>query len=193
MNKAYYWYRPHPHFGKFYPGKILNAVSDPYILRMYPYSLQISQFFHGGFSPHGLSMLFERKFSDSDIEEPITELVFELVRQLHFPDAISRLSCLYASETIEQAERWKRTFQAHLGDRENQTAETLWEIEFEANAKAYDAHFLNVPPDDGFSLMQEMECAYKYWRGIHSHNPLLELLVPYPVIVSRLIWDVHSE
>lgn len=187
LNKAYYWYRPHPYFGELYPGKVLNDVSAPDVLRKYPYALQSKRFFPDGFSPHGLSMLYERKFTDSDFKEPVTELVFELVRKLYFPDAVSRLSCLYASETLEQAERWKNVFQEHLGEKENQTAVSLWEIEFEGTAKAYDAHFLSVPPENGFSFMQEMECAYNYWRGVRTYKPLLELLVPYPVIVSRLV------
>ena len=112
MNKAYYWYRPHPYFGELCPRKVLNVVSAPNILRKYPYAFQSKQFFPDGFSPHGLSMLYERKFTDSDFKEPVTELVFELVRKLYFPDAVSRLSCLYASETLEQAEGGKMCFKS---------------------------------------------------------------------------------
>lgn len=193
MNRAYYWYRPHPFFDEFYPGKVLDVISASDILRKYPHAFEIKQFFSDGFSPHGLSMLYKVKPDDNRFGETITELIFELVRQLHFSDAPSRLSCLYASETLEQVERWKNVFQKHLGEKENQTVVSLWEIEFETQAQLHDAHFLNIPSDDdeGFSLIQHMDCAYKYWRGVHSYNPLLELLVPYPVIVSRQVRSIH--
>ena len=44
LNKAYYWYRPHPYFGELCPGKVLNVVSAPNILRKYPYAFQSKQF-----------------------------------------------------------------------------------------------------------------------------------------------------
>lgn len=41
--------------------------------------------------------------------------------------------------------------------------------------------------------MQEMECAYNYWRGVRTYKPLLELLVSYPVIISCLVENGTAE
>ena len=66
MNHAYYWYRPHPIFGCFFPGKTLNLITNHQIyVRNY---IDISQlglakkYFPDGLSPHGLQILLT-KFS----------------------------------------------------------------------------------------------------------------------------------
>lgn len=196
MPKAYYWYRSHPNkdYEKFCEGMELNVITSPKILVKYPDFTRIRFRFPDLFSPHGLSMLYEKKWPNesnkwhSDFQEPVTELIFELYRQAHYPDAVSRLSCLYASKTLDDAERWRKVFQKHLSDR-GQIAESLWEIEYggECEAASYDAQFLNVPPKDGFSFVRYIEYAEKYWSGVCSSKPLMELLVPYPVVVSHLV------
>ncbi len=46
MGKAYYWYRPHPYFKEFYPGKVLNLISDSRIIDKYFSSPFLIIFFH---------------------------------------------------------------------------------------------------------------------------------------------------
>lgn len=120
MHRAYYWYRKHPWsseykcLAEFAPGKILLEITDTDILRRYGYTPQLQRFFPFRLTPHGLSMLFETELSESGGTEPVIELVFELVRQIYFPKAISRLSCLFASETIEQVKNGSRYFRSIL-------------------------------------------------------------------------------
>ena len=132
-------------------------------------------------------MLLNYKICDDSFVEPIAEIIFELVRQLHFPDAPSRLTSLYASESIEQAENWQRLWRNYFDDQPEQTACSLWEISYKTNAKLYDANFLNIMSDDEFAYTTALDSAYKYWNGIMSENPLPELLIPYPVTVMRTI------
>ena len=182
MNKAYYWYRPHPYFGEFYSGKILNPIFDMDIYRKYfPSSSQINsviKYFPNGLNPHGLSILLNRQLHDDSFSEPITEIIFELVRQLHFPSSPSRLTSLYASQSIDQAENWKCLWSKNFGNQIGQTAHSLWEISYETSAKLYDANFLNIMPTDEFSYIFALDSAYKYWQGNMSRNPLPELLIP---------------
>lgn len=197
MNTAYYWYRPHPYFSNFYPGKILNLLADTNLFYKYlPDTSQIAlakKHFPNGLSPHGLSMLCSRKTSATAFHELITEVIFELVRQLDYPDAPSRMTSLYASQTIEQAQKWRSLWQKNFGDMLGQTGESLWEIEYNTNANLYDANFLNIMPEDEFSYTYALEFAHKYWQGSMSENPLPELLIPYPVTIVRMIRDIVSE
>lgn len=190
MGKAYYWYRPHPYFKEFYPGKVLDLVSDSKIIGKYfssPFKMEmIKKYFPHGLSPHGLSMLLGHEMNNSNADEPITDIIFELIRQANFPNSPSRLSSLYASESIEQALKWKAVFQSS-----GQTAESLWEIEFQTNAHLYDATFLNIFSNNIFSYLTAVENAYRYWSEHFSSEPLPELLIPYPAVVVRMVGDAN--
>ena len=196
MNKAYYWFRPHPYFEKFYPGQILNPVTDTKIISKYfsdPMRIALTKkYFPDGLSPHGLSMLLIHKSSEHDFQEPITEIIFELVRQTHFSSSPSRLCSMYASESIEQAELWYKLWHKNFKGSKNQLPQSLWEIEFETNAKLYDANWLNHFPcesQNGFSYLAELENAHHYWKNDFTKIPLPELLIPYPVKIVRVLWD----
>ncbi len=195
MNTAYYWYRTHPYFGEFYPGKVLNPIFDMSIYRnCFPSLSQITsikKYFPNGLNPHGLSMLINHPLCDDSFTEAITEIIFELVRQLHFPDSPSRLTSLYASESIEQSEIWQRLWYKNFQNQKEQNAHSLWEISYKTNAKLYDANFLNIMPDDEFSYIFALDSAYQYWQGNISKDPLPELLVPYPVTVVRIVRDYN--
>ena len=194
MRKAYYWYRLHPYLGKFYPDKTLNLISDTQTFSKYfsdPERINlIKKYFPNGLSPHGLSSMLKRQIYEQDFNEPSTELIFELVRQLHFPDASSRLTSLYASESIAQAEQWYNLFHKNFKGSKDQLPQSLWEIEFETPARLYDAYFLNDSTCKNhyeFSYLTKLENAHRYWQGEFSQHPLPELLVQYPVKVTRLL------
>ncbi len=191
MKRAYYLYRPHPHYDGLYPDKVLNVISDSKTICKYcAKPTLLHKYMPDGVGPHGLSMLSNWAMSEPQVSEPITELTFELVRQIHFSDAPSRLLSLYAAETLGGAMQWDRTLRRNLGNKPGQVPESLWEIEYETEAGCYDAKWLDVPPDKGFSMLDQLECAHNYWRGIHTLNPLFELLIPFPVVVVRKIKDL---
>lgn len=198
MNKAYYWYRPIPYYSEFYPGKILNAISDPRLYLKYLSDISTlelaKKFFPNGLSPHGLQTLSNYEMASSNINEPITEIIFELVRQLHFSDSPSRLSSLYASKSISQAKQWQQLWIENLGNQKEQIGQSLWEIEFKTRIiRPYDAQLLYIGPNNDFSYLVSLENAHMYWKHIFTQNPLPELLIPYPVTVTRLIQDTDTE
>ncbi len=195
MSTAYYWYRQHPYFGEFYPGKILNAISNMNSPKKYLHSSNsislCKKYFPHGLSPHGLQMLSKYRLSSDASNEPIIEIIFELVRQLDFSDAPSRLTSLYASETTLQAEQWFRTFQNAFEYQDEQLPQSLWKINYETNARLYDAKLLNIEPDGYFSYLSYLDNAYRYWKGEMTISPLPELLIPYPVLVLNRVVEIH--
>ena len=191
LKKAYYMYRPHPYFGGFYPGKILSLIEDvdtfsKYFSESYRIKLAI-KYFPNGLSPHGLSVLLNYQEYDIAFSEPITEIIFELVWQLHFPNALSRMACLYASESIESARPWKELFLHNSDDPSGVSTESLWEIAYKGTAQSYDARYLSIMSQGNFSYLTALDYAYKYWQGSRSENPLPELLVPYPVTIVQCV------
>jgi len=178
LNKAYYWYRPISYYATFYSGKILNTISDPRLYLKYLsdfFTLGLAKkYFPNGLSPHGLQVISNYKMTAPNINEPITEIIFELVRLLHFPDAPSRLSSLYASESIAQAKQWQQLWIKNFENQEEQIGQSLWEIEFETNAQLYDAHLLDIDTHNEFSYLLSLENAHMYWEQEFTKNPLLE-------------------
>ena len=148
MQKAYYCYRQHSYFGPFYCGKILRPITDKSIIKKYlsdPLQIElIEKYFPEGLSPHGLQIL-------------------ELVRQLDFPCLPSRLSSLYASDTLEHAEQWNHFWIKALHGHSSQSAKSIWEINIKADTelKLHDASLLNTIPNNEFSYLKKLENAYR--------------------------------
>ncbi len=196
MRKAYYLYRAHPYLGVLYPNKVLNLITDTKLFHKYlPDTKQIclaQKYFPNGLSPHGLSSLICLEKCEDDFIEPIVEIIFELVRQQHFPHSPSRLTSFYASESIDEAEKWCHFLYKVHGHKQNQVPQSLWEIKYETESKLYDAKFLDITTNDSFSYLAALENAHNYWNGSMSNNPLPELLIPYPVTVIRLLRQFNS-
>lgn len=198
--KAYYWYRPHPYFDEFYSGKVLNLIVDKEIIAKYlpdpEHQALVQKYFPDGLSPHGLSMLMSVRQYSTHGWEAITEIIFELVRQLHFPESPSRLTSLYASMSRADSVKWAQLWYHHFQDITGQVAHELWEIEFDSDVRLYDASLLALSTDDhsnDFSYLHALENAHRYWRREFSSNPIPELIIPYPVTVRRLCRDMISE
>lgn len=196
-NRAFYWYRVHPLLEPFYTGQVLQTLKDARTVICYlPESSErtlVSKYFPSGLTPHGLSMLVPRDSSASDVNEPIVDLIFELVREHYYPEAPSRLTSLYASATKENAELWQHLWIKNFGDKAGQIAKELWEIEFDAKPLEVDATFLNIDVKDKFSYLQALDSAHRYWQGEFSETPLPELLVPLPVVVGKSVRDIVAE
>lgn len=192
-NTAYYLYRPHPYFGAFYPRKVLALIADTTSISKYlPDSKQqflARQYFPDGLTPHGLSMLLSYSKNNESFLEPVIEMIFEQVRRLHFPNAPSRFTSLFAAKTIEDAEQWSDLLCGHYGNAYGQVPQSIWEVEYETDAKLYDASLLNVDPslveDGSFSCFLTLDNANRYWSGELTGICLPELLIPPPVTVVR--------
>lgn len=109
----------------------------------------------------------------------IREQITEFVRIQHFPHYPSRLSCLYATKTIDQAMQWKSLFESY-----NRQVLQLVKLKVEGRYFEGDAQLL--PTEDGSSFVQKIEQAHSYWNN-KSSKLLTELLIDGEIEVFEII------
>lgn len=134
----------------------------------------LDQAFPGGLTRFGREYLIERLFlTGTDDTGQETDLIFELVRRLDFPDRPSRYTSIFASATVPEATGFR---EGHCGGQG-----TIWEVEsgdewFRADHELLD---LSETPLDVWMR------ARRYWRGEASDAPRWELLLRPPVRAIR--------
>ncbi|OBW60176.1 DUF2441 domain-containing protein [Solibacillus sp. FSL W7-1472] len=111
----------------------------------------------------------------------IREVIVEMVRLKEFPQFPSRLSCLYAAKTYEDALRWKQIF-----DSFNRKVLQIVKLKVVGNYFEGDGDLL--PKEDGKSFSIKIEQATEYWKGNIS-NQLPELLINGKIEVTEIIDD----
>ncbi|MFE7062008.1 DUF2441 domain-containing protein [Sutcliffiella sp. NPDC057660] len=111
----------------------------------------------------------------------IREVIVEMVRQQYHPELPSRLSCLYASKSYEEALKWKELFDSY-----NRNVLQIVKLRVEGNSFEGDGGLL--PKEDGIPFSQKIEQAKQYWQG-NIHNELPELLIDGKIEVVEIIDD----
>ena len=111
----------------------------------------------------------------------IREVIVEMVRLQEFPDYPSRLSCLYAAKSYEDALKWNAIF-----DTFNRDVLQIVKLKVRGNYFEGDGNLL--PKEDGASFSQKFKEAREYWKGNVS-NDLPELLINGRVEVIEIIDD----
>ena len=109
----------------------------------------------------------------------IREQITELVRIQHFPHYPSRLSCLYATKTLEQAMQWKALFESY-----NRQVLQLVKLKVEGRYFEGDAELL--PKEDGCSFVTKIEQAQNYWSN-EATSSLSELLIDGKIEVYEIV------
>jgi hypothetical protein len=109
--------------------------------------------------------------------EPSTELIFELVRRAEHPERPSRFESIFASETIDDAERFRNQFSSQ--------AASIWAVEADEWFRA-DMEALNMT--DATPLHAALY-ASRYWKGEQAKpfEPLWEMLLVPPVRVIEMV------
>lgn len=115
----------------------------------------------------------------------IREVVVEMVRKEEYPEYPSRLSCLYASNTYEDALKWKTLFDSY-----NRRVLQIVKLRVIGNSFEGDGNLL--PKDDGVSFSKKIEQARCYWKG-NDENELPELLINGIIEVVEIIEDFSKE
>lgn len=143
--------------------------------------------FPEGVTSHGMSYFINTMNVDylkpNTIDNFISatiEAVFELRRQLHFPDMPSRYQSIFAVESLEDAKKWKSILEGKI-------EYPLYELEFESQSHKLDASWLSMGSPIAFSICNFL--ADKYWSGESSDNPIYELLIRTPAKVVRKLPD----
>lgn len=111
----------------------------------------------------------------------IRETIVEMVRLQEYPNYPSRLACLYATKSYEDALKWKKVF-----DSFNRKPLQIVKLKVIGNCFEGDGGLL--PKEDGVPFSKKIEQARVYWEG-HVENELSELLVDGSMEVVEIIDD----
>lgn len=111
----------------------------------------------------------------------VREVIVEMVRLKEFPQYPSRLSCLYATKTYEDALKWKQLFDSF-------NRNVLQIVKLKVNGSYFEGDGDLLPKEDGISFSKKIEQARKYWNG-NINNELPELLINGKIEVIEIIDD----
>ncbi|MEI4803730.1 DUF2441 domain-containing protein [Bacillus sp. FJAT-51639] len=123
------------------------------------------------------------KYVDQTIRA-IREVIVEMVRLQEYPEYPSRLSCLYAAKSYEDALKWKELFDSY-----NRKVLQIVKLRVIGNSFEGDGNLL--PKEDGAPFSQKIEQAREYWKG-NVKNELPELLINGTIEVVEIITDFSA-
>lgn len=158
----------------FFEGEQLNSRGEDFI-----------QILQGHYTGEGLNLNKEDaevaiKYVDQTIRA-IREVIVEMVRLQEYPEYPSRLSCLYAAKSYEDALKWKELFDSY-----NRQVLQIVKLRVIGNSFEGDGNLL--PKEDGVPFSQKIEQAREYWKG-DVKNELPELLINGKIEVEEIIND----
>jgi len=114
----------------------------------------------------------------------VRETIVEMVRVQEFPQYPSRLSCLYAAESYEDALKWKALFESF-----NRNVLQIVKLRVEGAIFVGDANLL--PKEDGVPFSKKIEQAREYWSG-NVTSELSEVLINGKIEVIEIIDEFSS-
>ncbi|MBT2579400.1 DUF2441 domain-containing protein [Bacillus sp. ISL-8] len=114
----------------------------------------------------------------------VRETIVEMVRLQEYPEYPSRLSCLYASKSYEDALKWKALFDSY-------NREVLQIVKLRVIESSFEGDGNLLPKEDGIPFSQKIEHAKEYWKG-NVNNELPELLINGKIEVLEIIDDFSS-
>ncbi|WP_442599911.1 DUF2441 domain-containing protein [Neobacillus sp. D3-1R] len=120
------------------------------------------------------------KYVDQTIRA-IREVIVEMVRLQEFPDYPSRLSCLYAAKSYEDALKWKELFDSY-------NRKVLQIVKLKVNGNYFEGDGNLLPKEDGVPFSRKIEQAREYWNG-NTQNELPEILINGKIEVVEIIDD----
>ncbi|MCG2572348.1 DUF2441 domain-containing protein [Acinetobacter sp. ME22] len=134
-----------------------------------------------GISLHGQSYLFGypafvAKSGSKQLVHisPMIEAIFEQVRRADFPTLPSRFTSMFAWQSKNDAHTFKNNYRSPNAN--------IFEVESEEYFLG-DMSLLTI----GGQVMNTFELAYKYWNGDRSDKPSIEVLLPLPVSIGKLV------
>ncbi|MEI2316219.1 DUF2441 domain-containing protein [Bacillus paramobilis] len=111
----------------------------------------------------------------------VRETIVEMVRLQEYPNYPSRLSCLYAAKSYEDALKWKALFDSY-------NREVLQIVKLQVIGHCFEGDGSLLPKEDGIPFSQKIEQAREYWKG-NIGNELPELLINGKIEVVEIIDD----
>lgn len=111
----------------------------------------------------------------------IREVIVEMVRLQEYPQYPSRLSCLYAAKTYEDALKWKDLFDSYKRN-------VLQIVKLRVYGEMFEGDANLLPKEDGTPFSLKIEEAREYWEG-NVENELPEILINGKIEVVEIIDD----
>ncbi|MGG2093607.1 DUF2441 domain-containing protein [Bacillus sp. S13(2024)] len=111
----------------------------------------------------------------------IREVIVEMVRLQECPEYPSRLSCLYAAKSYEDALKWKELFDSY-------NRKVLQIVKLRVIGNSFEGDGKLLPKEDGIPFSQKIEQAKEYWKG-NVKNELPELLINGKIEVVEIMND----
>ncbi|MEK5026867.1 DUF2441 domain-containing protein [Paenibacillus sp. FSL M7-1046] len=107
------------------------------------------------------------------------EVIVEMVRLQEYREYPSRLSCLYAAKSYEDALKWKELFDSYH-------RKVLQIVKLRVTGNIFEGDGNLLPKEDGISFSRKIEQAREYWKG-NINNELPELLINGEIEVVEII------
>lgn len=111
----------------------------------------------------------------------IREVIVEMVRLQEYPEYPSRLSCLYAAKSYEDALKWKDLFDSY-------NRKVLQLVKLRVRGSVFESDGTLLPKEDAVPFSVKIEQARTYWKG-NAEKELPELLVNGKIEVVEIIED----
>lgn len=146
------------------------------------------QILYGHYTNEGLKMDKENaevamKYVGQTIRA-IREVIVEMVRLQEYPEYPSRLSCLYAAKSYEDALKWKELFDSY-------NRKVLQIVKLRVVGIFFEGDGNLLPKEDGIPFSLKIEQAGEYWKG-NEKNGLPELLINGKIEVVEIIEDFSA-
>ncbi|WP_229521417.1 DUF2441 domain-containing protein [Paenibacillus monticola] len=141
------------------------------------------QILHDHYTNDGLTM--DKENADVAIKyvgqtiRAIREVIVEMIRLQEYPEYPSRLSCLYAAKSYEDALKWKELFDSYY-------RKVLQIVKLRVIGNIFEGDGNLLPKEDGIPFSRKIEQARKYWKG-NINNELPELLINGKIEVVEII------
>lgn len=131
------------------------------------------------------------KYNSGSLEYPVKvalrELALEETRLKKYPAYPSRMSCLYVSKTLKEAEDWGKYF-AEIG----RPVYSIAKLEINGNCFVGDA---TKCFDGGTDRQENLRLAGLYWENKHTSTdnpPICEMLVDGTIKVIEIIKEINA-
>lgn len=173
--------------------QILKLIPLNDFLPNYFLDLELLEFFNPlkeGLSFHGDQYLRKDFFTYdrfNTLADHNLEFIYELIRQAHFPNKLSRLQSVFAVKDMSEFRKWDCLLSSNSNYQ-------IARLEFDAkNCLEFDATFLRsdmCAKDNGYiySPLTYYKLAFKYWQSSSNPNKTQpELIIRPPIKVIEII------
>lgn len=145
----------------------------------------IARYYPFGISRHGSNYLLQNShrtvnFGNGNFKTFVDvscsiEATYEMARQIYAPEAPSRMCCMFATETAQEA----RAFGVDHGN----GSANIYEVHPRARTFKADMNLLHF----SVNMVETLALAEKYWTQQSTQSPSYEILVELPAEIGALV------